>query len=517
LQREHRAMTAAPDGGREARAARELGIAHLLPDLVSRSLRGGALLFGAQGLKVLLQFAAIVVLARLLPPAAFGLIAMVAAISLVLDLVKELGLSAATIQRPDITDAQVSALFWINTAAGAAMAAGLALAAPSLAAFYGQPELTAITRWLALGFLMSGLTVQHWALLRRQMRFGTVATLETGGEALALVAAIVLGVLGAGYWALVAQRLIGPAIALLGSWAVCRWRPAWPAPAPGVTALVRYGMSLTGCNIAAALARSLDQVLIGWLWGPSMLGLYERAAKLLMVPVNNINAPLYAVALPALSRLADDPPRYRRAYLAMLEKVAMLTMPAGALVAVAADWVVGLLYGPNWSAAAPLVACFGIIAAYQPVAMAAALIYLTHDRPAELLRNTLLDASIGIAAALAALPLGAIGVAAALAVSGVFVRMPLAFWLACRGAPVRQAEIYRAILPSLLAAATAAATVALLRLAVLPADWPAVRLAAIVLPVAIGIALAVFALLPPSRRALGLLIRLPRLVGRKPA
>ena len=157
----------------------ELATDHLTHDLSRRSRRGGVVLLSAQMMRVLGQVATLVVLARLLPPSAFGLLAMVAAIGAVLDLVKEFGLSAATIQKKDISHAQVSALFWINAGVGAALGLGLFLAASLLAQFYGQPELEAVTRWLALAFVASGLTVQHWALLRRQMRFGAIAGMET--------------------------------------------------------------------------------------------------------------------------------------------------------------------------------------------------------------------------------------------------------------------------------------------------------------------------------------------------
>src|SRR5512140_2650749 len=119
----------------------ELATDHLTQDLGRRSRRGGVVLLGAQMVRVLAQMATLVVLARLLPPSAFGLLAMVAAIGTVLDLVKEFGLSAATIQKQDITHAQVSALFWINASVGTVLGIGLFLAAPLLARFYGQPEL----------------------------------------------------------------------------------------------------------------------------------------------------------------------------------------------------------------------------------------------------------------------------------------------------------------------------------------------------------------------------------------
>jgi O-antigen/teichoic acid export membrane protein len=120
----------------------ELGVDHLVKDVGRRSRRGGAILLSAQGIRVLGQMGTLVVLVRLLPPSAFGLLAMVAAIGVILDLVKEFGLSSATIQKQEITQAQVSALFWINAGVGAVLGAGLFLAAPLLAHFYGQPELT---------------------------------------------------------------------------------------------------------------------------------------------------------------------------------------------------------------------------------------------------------------------------------------------------------------------------------------------------------------------------------------
>ncbi|HYR67204.1 MAG TPA: oligosaccharide flippase family protein, partial [Reyranella sp.] len=257
-------------------AADHLATDHLVDDIGRRSRRGGAILLMAQAVRVLGQLATMVVLVRLLPPTAFGLLAMVASLGAILDLVKEFGLSAATIQKQGISHAQVSALFWINAAVGGLLGAGLLLGAPLLARFYGQAELEPVSRWLALGFVLSGLTVQHWALLRRQMRFAAIAGLETAADLAGFAAAIALAVAGAGYWALVAQRLIAPGLLLVGSWVVCRWRPARPAAAQGLGELLRFGGSLTASGLASTLARSVDQILIGWLWGPAVLGLYER-------------------------------------------------------------------------------------------------------------------------------------------------------------------------------------------------------------------------------------------------
>jgi PST family polysaccharide transporter len=399
---------------------------------------------------------------------------MVASLGAILDLVKEFGLSAATIQKPGISHAQVSALFWINTAAGALLGVGLMLAAPLLASFYGQPELEAVAEWLALGFVLSGLTVQHWALLRRQMRFSAIAGLETAADIAAFAVAIALALAGKGYWALVAQRLVAPGLLLVGSWALCRWRPARPAPAGGLLDLLRFGASVTASGLAMALARSVDQVLIGWLWGPAVLGLYERTTRLVLLPINTINAPVYAAGMPALSRLLDRPERYRSMFRQIMQKLALLTMPVFAIAAVLADWLVRILLGTAWAPAAPLVALFSVSAGYLPLLLALSLLYMTQGRSGEMLRASLIDAALCVAAILAGLPWGVTGVAASIAVVGLLVRLPVALWLATRCGPVAMDHVLTAVAPAACAAVVAAAATSALRYGVLADTAPTV-------------------------------------------
>lgn len=494
----------APDRGASLR------VDHLQADLVGRSLRGGAITFGAQALKVVVQFGTVILLSRLLEPRAFGLLAMVAVIAEILDQLKDFGLSMATIQKADISHEQVSALFWINTALGLALALGLIAAAPLIASLYGQPELTGIARWLGLGFLVSGLTTQHWALLRRQMRFSTIATIDVGAELLAMAAAVLAALNGAGYWSLVVQRLTYAGLVMLGTWGTVRWLPGRPRRCAGLGSLLAFGGSVTGNGIVNLLARNLDQMLIGWLWGPRSLGFYERGYKLLMVPVNNITGPLYSVGMPALSRLFPEPERYRRAYLQLSEKLAMATMPAAALVVVGADWVVAVLLGPQWHDTAPILAWLAVAAIPLPVGVATGLLFLTQQRSGDLLTVGLLGSGISAASILAGLPFGPVGVAMAFALGTSLLRIPLCFWLAGRKGPVSGADLYRSVLPSLVAAGAVLAVIGGLRqLPMLAAVEPLVGLIAAA-GTAVLLSLACFACIPQSRRALRSLRQLPR-------
>jgi PST family polysaccharide transporter len=380
-----------------------------------------------------------------------------------------------------------------------------------VAAFYGEPELVAVTRWLALGFFIGGLGAQHWALLRRQMRFGAVAFLDSGAEIVSFAVAIVLAMNGAGYWALIAQRLTTPLIVVAGCWVLCRWRPGLPAQTSGVRALFNFGATLTGTSVLTLLTRNLDQVLIGWFWGPSLLGLYERAARLVMVPINNIGMPLYAVGMPALSRLTDHQERYRHAFCEMLEKLAMITMPGAALVALTSDWTTAILFGPQWAAAAPLVACFAVLALYQPSILALGLLYMSQDRPADMLRATIIDALVSIVAIAASIYFGVIAVAATLAAAGLVIRLPIAWVLSTRRGPVRVIDLWRTVRPSGLAALVVTALVWTVR-QVLPADVsPWLGYAATIPAAALGAGLA-FGLFAKSRQSLCGLLRVPRLL-----
>lgn len=483
-------------------ASAELSTGHLVEDLARRSVRGGVITFGAQGVKLVLQMTTVVILARLLAPAAFGLIAMVAALSAVLDLVKELGLSTATIRKPDITQDEVSALFWINAGAGALITVLLYLAAPLLADFYQQHYLVGITRWLGLGFFLSGLTVQHWALLRRQMRFTAVAAVDTGSEIGGFIVAIMLARSGAGYWALVAQRLAAFLLAMIGSWTLCAWRPSLPRRTAGVAELLRFGISVTAVNFAGTVGRNIDQVLVGWMWGAISLGLYERAAKLLLTPLNNLYASLYAVAVPALSRMDQGEARYRRVFCDIMEKLAMILIPAALIVAICTDWVVRVLLGAQFLAAAPLVACFAIAAACQPLTQAVVLLYLTQNRPREMLRASAIDVVLCLAAVAAGVRFGPNYVAAALALVSLVLRAPIAFWLASRRGIVSFWDIVTSILPSLIAGAAGAAVAGALRFAVLPEGLPATSGLAVIVCLAAPVVLLTFYAIPRSRSSL---------------
>src|SRR5262249_18897970 len=185
-----------------------LSTEHLHSDLKGRSVRGGFCTVSSQGGQFLIQSVSTVVLARLLTPVDFGIVAMVTAVTGLGQAFADFGLSEATIQRKEITHNQVSTLFWINVAIGLGLMLVTMGAAPVLAWFYREPRLKDITFLMSLTFLISSLRVQHDALLKRQMRFLSLAVRDVASWGVAVPVAIAMAWRGAGYWALAALPLM---------------------------------------------------------------------------------------------------------------------------------------------------------------------------------------------------------------------------------------------------------------------------------------------------------------------
>jgi len=200
----------------------------------------------AQGVRFFLRMGSTVVLARLLTPQDFGLIAMVTVITGFVMMFKDMGLSMATVQRDEVNHAQISTLFWINVGLSLCVMLLTAALAPVIAWFYGEPRLVWVTLALASAFIFGGFTVQHQALLRRQMRFGTLAVIGIISMVVGIITAIIAALSGAGYWSLVLMQLATAITIAIGVWVGCDWRPGLFVRRSGIRKMLAFGGNLTG-------------------------------------------------------------------------------------------------------------------------------------------------------------------------------------------------------------------------------------------------------------------------------
>src|SRR5271170_3146841 len=216
-----------------------------MKDLKEKTIRGGLARLCAQGANFVLRLGSLMVLARLLGPKDFGLVGMVTAFTGVLTLFRDFGLSAAAIQQTNVTDKQISTLFWINMFVGVLLGFLAVAGSPAIAAFYHEPRLFMVTVVLASGFLFNAAGIQHSALLQRQMRFTALAAINTVG----LLVGAAIGIGGAktgyGYWALVAMTVTVPLTSTVGFWLIAAWVPGMPQRRVGIRSMMRFGGTVT--------------------------------------------------------------------------------------------------------------------------------------------------------------------------------------------------------------------------------------------------------------------------------
>ncbi|MGC4025517.1 MAG: lipopolysaccharide biosynthesis protein [Mesorhizobium sp.] len=413
--------------------------------------RGAVVTALAQGARVVLQIVSVVVLARLLSPRDFGVVAMCAPVLAFVGLFQDLGLSQATIQKSDIRHEEVNVLFWINVGVSIVLACMLASIGPLVASFYGEPGVAALVVAFGLQIMVCGLGAQHLALLTRRMQFTRLAVIDVGSGVVSLVVSIAWTFIDNSYWALFAGTLAGTVFATVGYWISSRWRPGKPAKVDGISGLINFGAGITGFNFANFFARNLDNILIGKYWGEMQLGLYDRAYKLLLFPLGQITNPLSKVMIPALSRLQDEPDRYRSAYLRVLPLILLLALPGVAFATAMSGVLVPFVLGEQWQHSADIFFALGFAGLLQPLNNPAGWLFISQGRSSDFMRWGIITAATSVLAFVIGLPYGAVGVAVAYAISE-YLRTPFLWLYIGKMGPLRAGHIFRVAMPFVLGA-----------------------------------------------------------------
>lgn len=421
---------------------------HLLGDLRGRSVRGGAVTLAAEIIKFVVHMGSTAILARLLFPQDFGLVAMVSAVTGFVAMFKDAGLSMATIQRQNVTQAQISTLFWINVALGVLVMLVVLATAPAIAWLYGEPRLIGITLALSGTFVFGGLTVQHQALLRRQMRFRALAAIDVASLSGGTAAGILMAMGGCGYWSLVGMTAVSAVVNCVLVWTASGWRPGWVSRGSGVGPMLRFGGNMTGASVLNFIGRKFDVVALGWWSGPAALGTYTKAYSLMTLPLGQLNVPIGAVAIPALSRTADRSVRYREAYLEVVSYMMAIAAPAVALAVVYSAVIVDIFLGPGWDDAATIFSVLGFAAFVLPLWNSTGWLFVSQDRMRDHLRYQAVDVVVKLGMVATGLYWGPVGVAAAI-VCRCYMMLPVLFWVVGRKGPVRARDLYRMLLLSL--------------------------------------------------------------------
>jgi PST family polysaccharide transporter len=420
------------------------------PPLARHAATGAIYIGGSQVARLVLTVATTIIVARILSPGDYGVVAMWAPIFAFVLLFQDFGFSTATIQAKTLTREQSNTLFWINIAASIVIAILLIIGAQIVGRFFGDPRVALVTAASASIALVSGLAIQHMALLNREMKFRELAVIAVASALAAAIATIVLAFYLRSFWALFLGNLASVVVQTILTWCLCRWRPSGRVSIRQTRELLSFGTHIAAFNLVNFFSRNADNILIGKVWGASQLGLYDRSYKLMMSPLQLINAPLSRVMLPVLSRLREEPDRYRKAYLASFQAILLATAPAAAVAVAASDQLVLLLLGPQWSAASPIFFWLSLIVIYQPAASSLGWLFISSGRSRAYAGWGIFFSLVTVAAFVIGLPGGPIGVARAYFVVKVLVALLLVF-NATKGSPVAVVDLARYALPPFIA------------------------------------------------------------------
>jgi O-antigen/teichoic acid export membrane protein len=425
-------------------------------DLGRLARRGGVASVASVYGNGILQILGVIVLARLLTPDDFGLVAIVMILTRFAPLLIDFGLADATVQKGRITHNQVSALFWLSSGLGIAIAVGLAVCSPLIAWLYREPRLQSIALGFAITFVFTGLSSQHLALLRRTMQFVAIAKIQFLGALAGFAVAILIAKSGYGYWALVLRPVVNAGCIAAGTWLACRWRPGFPVFDTEVKSMLRFGMHVLGFSTVSSITGVADRIALSLFYLPAVVGLYQNAANLyeyaILIPLHQ----LHNVGSAGLSKLRPYPAALLQKYEATLSALAFFVMPAAAILSVTGQDLAVTLLGEKWRQSGLLLSIMALAGIVAFIEISGGWLHVSCGRAERWKNWGIVSFIVRVAAILGGLPFGAEGVAVALVGVGWLVAFPSVLY-AGRPLGMGAALVIRAVGAPLLGATIAVA------------------------------------------------------------
>lgn len=376
------------------------------PSLKSQAVRGFTWTAAEAVMKYGMNFIVLLVLARLLTPAEFGVAALLIPIKGLAGELIAIGLPAAVVQKKDITPSQVSTAFWFQCLMALIVASAVALSGPWIAAFYDHPELDLMLKATAASMLIGAASSVPAGQLQRQLKLKALAQINVCAILLSGVAAIVLAYQGFGAWAIIFQGLLTQIFLSTGVFLHGAWRPVFTFKARELLDLLRFGGFLFGLGMLSLADQRMFALLIGRQFGFAELGFFNRASGLTTTPLNAITQITSRVALPVFSAVQDQPDRMRRGLREIVRATIAVQAPAMLGLAAVAAPAIEVLFGARWLPAAPLVPAFCFFAAANSLNPILCQTLLASGHPAVLFRLGIVKSALYVAALALAAPFG---------------------------------------------------------------------------------------------------------------
>ena len=363
--------------------------------------------FGRQGFQIVTS----IILARLLLPEDFGLVGMAFIIIGFLNILKDLGTSAAIIQKGDVEDKLLSSVFWLNVTFGICITAILICFSKYISLLFNDVRVGPILNVLSLSFFMTSLGNVHQAMLEKKLQFKKLAKIEIIATSVGSVLGILSAFGGLKVWSLVIQSLSTIFINSALLWYFEKWHPRFYIHIVELKSLFRFSSFLTGFNFFNYFTRNADNFLIGKYLGAYNLGYYNLAYRMMLYPLQSITVVISRVMYPLYSSIKNDHERFRTIYIKVAQSIALITFPLMIFMIVVRHELILNVFGKNWIPSEILILILAPVGMIQSVDATVGLIYQSTGRTDILFKWGLGSGIIAVIVFIVGLKWGIIGVA----------------------------------------------------------------------------------------------------------
>jgi len=445
----------------------ELNIPSALRD---KSVRGVGWSVAGQVGQQTISFIIIIIMARLLSPREFGLLAMITVFTSFASIFSEMGFSAALVQKQDICEEHLSSVFWLNLGVGLLLTLLFVAGAPLIASFYNESVLIPLTIFIAANFLIRSLTIVQKTLAIKALNFRRLSIVDIVAVSLSGGIAVALAYAGAGAWSLAVQTVLLSVITTVLLWKLGGWRPLFIFDVAAVKEMLGFSLNYFGSTMLSYWARNLDYLLIGRFLGTQSLGIYKNSYEIMLFPLVSVSHVISRVMFPSLSLIQEQKTMVRDIYLRATRTIALVTFPMMTGLFIVIEPFILTLFGPQWSGMIPILQVFCLVGLVQSVGSLTGSLYLSQRKADLQLRVGLFAHTNAMLGIIAGLHWGALGVAVGYTVATLINLYPTLFF-AGRLVNLTCWQVWRMLLSILGCSVLMAAAVWCLGM-FLPVSWP---------------------------------------------
>jgi len=352
----------------------------------------------SQAARILSQLANIFVLARILPPSDYGLMAMATIVTNLALLIRDQGTSAAIIQKEGLEHSTINTVFWFNVLLGFMIAVIIVVSSPLIASYFKHAELITILVVLALVFPISSSSISHQALLERESKFRKLAFIELVASIVAMVIAVIAALNGAGVYSLVLQAILMALISSSLIWVNSDWRPKGKPTLAELKAILPFTGHMTAFQLITYFFRNADSMIVGRLLGAVSLGVYSMAYRVMLLPVQNITWAASRALFPVMSRQQNALDEMGRLYLQTLGFISFLTAPLMAGIFSVREVFVEVAFGHQWLQVAGVLAWLTSVGFMQSISSTTGTVFMAQGKTKLLMWVSLFNAGLHLGA-----------------------------------------------------------------------------------------------------------------------